>query len=92
MRRSIAQESLTKTITPIDEDQKVDLLHAPFKGTTLFGGDLGKLQKANTERASAPCSESALYLLHPTQPYLGWGRSLNYYPSRRGGYLHKRGG
>ena len=34
MRRSIALENLSRTIPPIDEDQKVALLHAPFKGTT----------------------------------------------------------
>ena len=31
----------------------MDLLHAPFKDSTLFGGDLAKLQKANTEGANA---------------------------------------
>ena len=38
MRRSIALENLSRTIPPVDEDQKVALLHAPFKGTTLFRG------------------------------------------------------
>ena len=28
------------------------LLHAPFKGTMLFGGELAKLQEANTKRAA----------------------------------------
>ena len=53
MHRSIALDNMTRTIPPKDEDQKVPLLHARFKGTTLFGGELAKLQKANTERASA---------------------------------------
>ena len=38
MRRSIALENLARTIPPIDEDQKVALLHAPYKGITLFRG------------------------------------------------------
>ena len=53
IRGSIALENLSRTISLIDEDQKVAFLHAPFKGTTLFRGELVKLQKANTERASA---------------------------------------
>ena len=40
MRCSIALDNMTRTIPPIDEDQKVALLHAPFKCTTLFGGEL----------------------------------------------------
>ena len=34
-RRPIALHNLSRTIPPIDEDQKVALLNAPFKGTTL---------------------------------------------------------
>ena len=49
MHHSIALENLSRTICPIDEDQKVALLHTPFKGTTLFGGELAKLQQANME-------------------------------------------
>ena len=44
LRRSIALDCLERTLPPIDEDQKLALLHAPFKGTTLFGGELAKLQ------------------------------------------------
>ena len=40
MRHSIAVDNMTRTIPPIDEGQKVALLHAPFKGTTLFVGEL----------------------------------------------------
>ena len=36
MPRSVALDNLSKTIPPIDPDQKVALLHTPFKGTTLF--------------------------------------------------------
>ena len=53
MRHTIALENLSRTIPPIDEDEKVALLHASFKGTTLSGGELAKLQEANTEHASA---------------------------------------
>ena len=56
MCQSIALENLSRTIPLIGEDQKVVLLHSPFKGTTLFGGELAKLQKANTECASASAS------------------------------------
>ena len=52
LRRSIALDCLDRTLPPIDEDQKLALLHAPFKGTTLFGGELAKLQEANTKRAA----------------------------------------
>ena len=43
LRRSIALDCLT--LPPIDEDQKLALLHAPFNRTTLFGGELTKLQQ-----------------------------------------------
>ena len=52
LRRSIALDCLERTLPPIDEDQKLALLHAPFRGTTLFGGELAKLQEANTKRAA----------------------------------------
>ena len=35
-----------------EQDQRLALLHAPFKGTTLFGGEFVKLQEANTKRAA----------------------------------------
>ena len=52
LRRSIALDCLRRMLPPIDDDQKLALLHAPFKGTTLFGGELAKLQEANTKRAA----------------------------------------
>ena len=67
LRRSIALDCLERTLPPIDEDQKLVLLHAPFKGTTLFGGELAKLQEANTKRAATftvfPLANSAPYIL-----------------------------
>ena len=79
LRRSIALDCLDRTLPPIDEDQKLSLLHAPFKGTTLFGGELAKLQEANTKRAATftvfpqptepPTSYSA-------RPYVGRGKSF----------------
>ena len=80
LHRSIALDCLRRTLPPIDEDQKLALLHAPFKGTTLFGGELAKLQKANTKRAATftvfpqPTAPSASYSTHP---YVGRGRSFN---------------
>ena len=53
MCRSVALDNLAETIPPIDPDQKVALLHAPFKGATLFGGEIAKLHRANKEHASS---------------------------------------
>ena len=52
LHRSIALDCLRRMLPPIDDDQKLALLHAPFKGTTLFGGELDKLQEANTKHAA----------------------------------------
>ena len=80
MHLSIAFENLSRSIPLIDEDQKVAVLHAPFKGTTLFGGELAKSQKVNTESASASPT-------YAPKPYTDRGRSF-----RKGGYSQKRGG
>ena len=80
LRCSIALDCLRRTLPPIDEDQKLALLHAPFKGTTLFGGELAKLQEANMKRAATftvfpqPTAPPASY---STRPYVGRGRSFN---------------
>ena len=74
LRRSIALDCLERALPPIDEDQKLALLHAPFKGTTLFGGELAKLQEANTKRAATftvfpqPTAPPTSY---STRPYAG---------------------
>ena len=79
LRRSIALDCLERTLPPIDEDQKLALLHAPFKGTTLFGGELAKLQEANTKRAATftvfpqPTAPSTSY---SACPYVGRGKSF----------------
>ena len=87
---SIALENLSRTIPPIDEDQKVSLRHVPFNGTTLFGGKLAKLQKVNTEHASALTVFTTPAAPPPTyapKPYPGSGRSLKRvcYSQRRDG-------
>ena len=72
--RLIALDYLKKTIPPTVKDQKLALLHAPFTGTTLFGGELAKLQKANTKRASALTVFStpvASPVFYSTRPYVG---------------------
>ena len=80
LRRSIALDCLRRMLPPIDDDQKLVLLHAPLKGTTLFGGELAKLQEANTKRAATftvfpqPTAPPAFY---STRPYVGPGRSFN---------------
>ena len=68
LRSSIALDCLGRTLPPIDEDQKLALLHAPFKGTTLFGGELAKLQEANRRSTLQPsrCSLSQQRPLHLT--------------------------
>ena len=79
LRRSIALDCLDRTLPPIDEDQKLALLHAPFKGTTLFGGELAKLQEANTKRAATfnvfpqPTAPPTSY---SARTYVGCGKSF----------------
>ena len=77
LRPSIVLYCLERTLPPIDEDQKLALLHAPFNGTTLFGGELA--QEANTKRAATftvfpqPTASSTSY---SAQPYVGCGKSF----------------
>ena len=77
--RSIALDCLERTLPPIDEDQMLALFHASFKGTTLFRGELAKLQEANTKRAATftvfpqPTAPSTSY---STRPYVGRGKSF----------------
>ena len=77
LRRSIALDCLRRMLPPIDEDQKLSLLHAPFKGTTLFEGEMAKLQEANMKRAATftvlpqPTAPPASY---STRPYVGRGK------------------
>ena len=65
----IALDCLIKTLLPIDEDQRLALLHAPFKEATLFGGELAKLQEANTKHAATfavfPTPTAPLSLILP---------------------------
>ena len=63
LRRSIALDCLRRTLPPIDDDQKLALLHAPFKGTTLFGGELAKLHEACCHLHSVPSANSASCIL-----------------------------
>ena len=77
LHRSIALDCLRKTLPPIDEDQRLALLHAPFKGTTLFGGKLANLQEVNMKRAVTfamfpmPTAPPVSYSSHP---YVGRGK------------------
>ena len=79
LRRSIALDCLERTLPPIDQAQKLALLHAPFSGTTLFGGELAKLQDANPKRAATftvfpqPTAPPTSY---STRPYAGRGKSF----------------
>ena len=79
LRRSIALDCLERTLPPIDQDQKLSLLHAHFRGTMLFGGELAKLQEANTKRAATftvfpqPTAPPTSY---STRPYAGHGKSF----------------
>ena len=88
MRRSVFLDNLSKTIPPIDPDQRMALLHAPLKGTTLFGGELAKVYRANKERSSSvtvyPVATPKSYA---SKPYIGRGRSF-----RKGGSSYRRSG
>ena len=88
MCRSVALDNLSKTIPLIDSDQRVALLHAPFKGTTLFGSELTKIYRANKECAS---SVTVYWAAPPetysTKPYTGHGKSF-----KKGGSSYRRGG
>ena len=71
---------LRRTLPPIDNHQTLALLHAPFKGTTLFGGELAKLQEASTKRAATFTvfpQPTAPFASYSTRPYVGRGRSFN---------------
>ena len=79
LRRSIALDCLERTLPPIDEDQKLALLHAPFKGTTLFGGELAKLQEANTKHAATFTvfpQATVPSTSYSARPYVGRGKSF----------------
>ena len=79
LRRSIALDCLERTLPPIDQDQKLALLHAPFRGTTLFGGEMAKLQEANTKRAATFTvftQPTAPLTSYSTRPYAGRGKSF----------------
>ena len=93
LRRFIALENLKKTQPPIDEDQILALLHAPFTWITLFGGELAKLQEANTKGTNAVTvyPPTVPPVSYPSRPYVGRGRSFNY-PDRRVGYSRRGGG
>ena len=88
LRRSMALDNLSKTIPPIDSDQRVALLHAPFKGTTLFGGELAKIYRANKECAIFVTVYQAVSpQIYSTESYTGRGKSF-----KKGGSSYRRGG
>ena len=88
MRHSVALDHLSKTIPPIDSDQRVALLHAPFKGTTVFGGELAKIYRANKERASyVTLYPAAPPQTYSTKPCTGRGKSF-----KKGSSSNRRGG
>ena len=65
--RSIALDCLERTLPPIDEDQKLALLYAPFKGTTLLEGSwLSYRKRTRSVLQPSPCSLSQQRPLHPT--------------------------
>ena len=84
LRRSVALDNLRKTLPPIDEDQRLALLHAPIKGTTLFGGELAKLQEANTKQA-------ATFTVFPTPIAPPVSYSSRPYVRRGKIFSHRRG-
>ena len=85
---SVALDNLSKTIPLIDSDQRLALLHVPFKVTTLFGGELAEIYRANKEHAS---SVTVYLAAHPqtcsTKPYTGRCKSF-----KKGFSSYRRGG
>ena len=88
----ITLEHLSRAVPTIYEDQKIALLYAPFKGATLFGGALAKLQKVNTEPANTllvfpnPAAPSASYF---PQPYVGQVETTREAPHEEGARAKK---
>ena len=79
---------MSKTISPIDSDQKVALLHAPLSVLPFYGGELAKLHRANTERASTvTVYPAATPQSYSTKPYPGRGRSF-----RKGSSSYRKSG
>ena len=80
MRCSIALVNLPSTVPLIDENQKLYLLHVPFRGHILFGGVLTSLLcRQRTWNGSSPshgCLLSPQFTLHslqyPTLPKPTW--------------------
>ena len=65
---------------------KEDNIWATFKGTTLFGGELAKIYRANKELASSVTLFSAPHQTYFNKPYTGCGKSFKKGGSfRRGG-------
>ena len=63
LRRSIALDCLRRTLPPVDDDQKLALLHAPFKGTTLVGQATESKHEACCHLHSVPSANSAPCIL-----------------------------
>ena len=60
LRHSVALDNLKNTLPLIDEDQRLALLHAPLKGTTLFGGETPRSEhKASCDIYCVPYANSA---------------------------------
>ena len=66
LRRSIALDCLERTLPPIDQDQKLALLHAPFRG---HGTKRAATFTVFPQPAAPPTSYS-------TRPYAGRGKSF----------------
>ena len=65
LRRSIALDCLERTLPPIDEDQKLALLHAPFEGSWL-----SFRKRTRNVLQLSPCSLSQQRPLHLTPLHL----------------------
>ena len=98
LRCSIALDNLRRTLPPIDKDQRLARLHVPFKGTTLFGGELAKLQEANTNHAATftvfptpvapPVSYSSRPYVRRGKSFLTGGAQGNLVSGQRTGQAH----
>ena len=86
MRHSVALDNLSKTIPSIDSDHSVALLHAPFKGTTLFGRISQDIQGKQGTCYFRNCLPGAPPQTYSTKPYTDRGKSF-----KKGG-SYRRGG
>jgi len=105
LRRTLALVNLNQACPPIEPEQRVQLLRAPFTGELLFGGELAKSHKTKMEKAqkiamfpnqveqfsSKPKSKNRYKSTYKSQfDYRGGDDYSQQGPARGSGYKRKR--